>query len=278
LSAPKQSGLGYRNGSQGFLEYMAIRPSVCRSDWHATRDLHSDALIMANDSADVWEVMSTARSIRRFTNRPVDDAVLDRCLEAATWAPSGANAQCWRFVLLRSAEQRAVVAEAAARALAVIEPVYGMSRPRPDDNSSRARSYRAIYDLHDHASDHTSVLFVQQRLPATDDLLLGGSIFPAVQNFLLAARAQGLGACPTSWHAYGGGASLRQAVGIPDDWVLAGHVIVGWPRGRHGRVRRHSVKDVVDVDHWNRGAKTSLDQVSARRVAVRTGQQPEDHL
>ena len=67
------------------------------------------------------------------------------------------------------------VADAAARALAVIEPVYGMSRPAADDNSSRARSYRAIYDLHDHAAEHASVLFVQQKLPATDDLLLGGS-------------------------------------------------------------------------------------------------------
>ena len=66
-------------------------------------------------SDDVWEVMSTARTIRRFTEEPVDDATLTRCLRAATWAPSGANAQAWRFVVLRSAEQRAVVAKAAAR-------------------------------------------------------------------------------------------------------------------------------------------------------------------
>src|SRR5262249_14031250 len=57
---------------------------------------------MAAASNDVWEVMSTARTIRRFTDEPVDDATLMRCLEAATWAPSGANAQAWRFVVLRS--------------------------------------------------------------------------------------------------------------------------------------------------------------------------------
>ena len=131
--------------------------------------------------------------------------------------------------------------------------------------SPRARSYRAIYDLHDHAGDHTSVLFVQQRLPATSDLLLGGSIFPAMQNFLLAARAQGLGACPTSWAAYDGESLLREAVGVPDDWVLAGHVMVGWPRGKHGPVRRHPVATVVDVDHWNRTVQTSLDTASAER-------------
>jgi nitroreductase len=59
--------------------------------------------------------MSTARTIRRFTDEPVDDVTLARRLEAASWAPSGANAQGWRFVVLRSPEQRAVVAEAAAQ-------------------------------------------------------------------------------------------------------------------------------------------------------------------
>ena len=97
---------------------------------------------MTGASADVWEVMSTARTIRRFSDRPVDDVTLTRCLEAARWAPSGANAQGWRFVVLRSPQQRAVVAKAAAHALEVIEPVYGMSRPADDDNSRRARTYR----------------------------------------------------------------------------------------------------------------------------------------
>src|SRR5512145_219150 len=96
---------------------------------------------------DVWEVLSTARTIRRFTDEPVDDATLGRCLEAARWAPSGANAQAWRFVVLRSPEQRAVVAKAAALALEVIEPVYGMARPAADDDSRRARSNRATYEL-----------------------------------------------------------------------------------------------------------------------------------
>lgn len=150
-------------------------------------------------TGDIWEVMSTARTIRRFTDQPVDEETLMRCLEAATWAPSGANAQGWRFVVLRSPEQRAVVAKAAAKALSVIEPVYGMTRPAADDDSQRARTYRATYELHDRAGEFTSVLFAQQRFGAASELLLGGSIFPAMQNFLLAARAKGLGACMTSW-------------------------------------------------------------------------------
>jgi nitroreductase len=209
---------------------------------------------MTGPTSDVWEVMATARTIRRFTDEPVDDAVLARCLEAATWAPNGANGQAWRFVVLRSPEQRAVVAEAAARALAVIEPVYGMTRPADDDDSRRARTYRATYELHDRAGEHTSVLFTTQWYDSASDLLLGGSIFPAVQNFLLAARAQGLGACLTSWASYEGEQFLRDAVGVPDDWLLAGHVVVGWPRGRHGPLRRHPAGEVTFLDHWGEPA------------------------
>jgi nitroreductase len=202
-------------------------------------------------ASDVWEVLSTARTIRRFTDEPVDDATLARCLEAATWAPSGANAQAWRFVVLRSPEQRAVVAKAAAEALAVIEPVYGMARPDPDDTSRRARTNRATYELHDRAGELTSVLFTYIRYDTASELLLGGSVYPAMQNFLLAARAQGLGACLTSWASYGGEALLREAVGVPDDWMMAGHVVVGWPRGRFGPVRRRPLADAVNLDHWD---------------------------
>jgi nitroreductase len=209
-------------------------------------------------SDDVWDVMSTARSIRRFTDEPVDDATLARCLEAATWAPSGANAQSWRFVVLRSERLRSVVAQAAAQALAVIEPVYGMTRPADDDTSRRARTNRATYELHEKAGLYTSVLFTQKRFPTASELLLGGSIFPAMQNFLLAARAQGLGACLTSWASYGGEGLLREAVGVPDDWMLAGHVVVGWPRGRHGRVRRRPVSEAVFADRWDTPAPASL--------------------
>ena len=206
---------------------------------------------MSDPTTDFWAVVSTTRTIRRFTTAPVADSILARCLQAATWAPSGANAQGWRFVLLRSPAQRAVVAQAAAQALEVIEPVYGMTRPDDDDHSRRARANRATYELHDRAGEFTSILFTQKRYPTASELLLGGSIFPAMQNFLLSARALGLGACLTSWASYGGEQLLREAVGVPDDWMLAGHVVVGWPRGHHGPVRRRPLGEVVCLDVWD---------------------------
>jgi nitroreductase len=209
---------------------------------------------MTGASRDVWEVMSTARTIRRFSTQPVDDLTLARCIEAATWAPSGANAQEWRFVVLRSPEQRAVVAEAAAQALKVIEVAYDLTRPAADDDRRRARDNRATYELHDRAGEFTSVLFAQKRLRMASDMLLAGSIFPAMQNFLLAARAQGLGACLTSWASYGGEDLLRAAVGVPDDWIIPGHIVVGWPKGRHGPVRRRPWQDAVNLDRWGERA------------------------
>ncbi len=214
---------------------------------------------MNQASDDLWEVLSTARTIRRFTDEPVDDATLTRCLEAATWAPSGANAQGWRFIVLRSPESRAVVAEAAAAALAVIEPVYGMQRPDPDDDSRAARSNRATYEFHDRAGEFTSVLFTYEYWDSASELLLGGSVYPAIQNFVLAARAQGLGACLTSWAAYGGETLMREAVGVPDNHMLAGHVVVGWPRGRFGPVRRKPVSTKTYLDRWDQPADELFD-------------------
>ncbi len=226
-------------------------------------------------SEDVWEVLSTARAIRRYTDEPVDDATLRRCLEAATQAPNGANAQAWRFIVLRSAEARAAVAEAARRALAVIEPVYGMSRPGDDEQGRRARNNRATYELHDRAGERTSVLFATYGYDTASELLLGGSIYPAVQNFLLAARAQGLGACLTSWASYDGEQLLRDATGLPDDWLLAAHAVVGWPRGHHGPVRRRPLSDVVDLDRFDQPAVALAGERTAGAGRDVLGRRPE---
>lgn len=206
---------------------------------------------MPDSTDDVWEVLSTARSMRRFTDDPVDDETLNRCLEAATWAPNGANAQLWRFVVLSAPQQRAAVAEAAQSALRTIEKIYGMTRPSADDHGRAARNNRATYELHDRAGEYTSVLFTAYKNEFASEFLQGGSIYPAMQNFYLAARAQGLGACLTSWASYDGERILREAIGVPDEWFLAGHIVVGWPRGHHGPVRRRPIGDVVFRDRWD---------------------------
>jgi nitroreductase len=200
---------------------------------------------------DLWEAMSTARAIRRFTAERVDPAVLGRALQAATWAPSGGNQQPWRFVVLDSPASREALATGAARAMANIERVYRMTRPAPDDDSPRARTNRATYALHDGAATvPTAVLFCVKEQPSTPALMLGGSIYPAMQNFLLAARALGLGACVTGWQV-GGEPELRAGVGVPPEWHLASIVILGWPAGHHGPLRRRPLAEVAVRDRWD---------------------------
>lgn len=206
---------------------------------------------MQPDPVDVWEVMRTARAIRRYRPEPVDRAVVDRCLEAATWAPSGGNQQPWRFVLLESPAIREIVAEGARLTWETMRSFYGLEVPPDDDRSERSRVVRTMYEHMAGARDvPVCVLCCVQPQRGATELEQGGSIFPAIQNFLLAARAQGLGAAITLWHRMVED-ELRAAVGVPDDWKMAATLTAGWPAGRHGAVRRNPFHEVVSVDRWS---------------------------
>lgn len=195
--------------------------------------------------------MRTARTIRRFRDEPVPDDVLRRCLEAATWAPSGGNLQPWRFIVLRSPETRAVMKLGADKALAVIEDVYGYARPAADETDQGARDRRAVYELHDRAADvPVGVLFAYKELRATPPEIQGSAIFAAMENFLLACRNEGLGAVVTGW-GNTADPELRAVCGIPDEWKIATIVAVGYPQGRHDVVKRKPVEKVTFVDRWD---------------------------
>jgi len=203
-------------------------------------------------SADLWSVMSTASAVRRYRDEPVDDHVLERCLQAATWAPSGGNQQPWRFVVLRSEQTREVVTTAAQKTWKTMADFYGFTIPPDDAIDTKSRVLRAMWEhMHVGGNAPECVLFCVQPQAGASELQQGGSIFPAVQNFLLAARAQGLGAAITLWHDQCA-PELRALVGIPDDWHIATLLTVGWPRGGHRPVRRKALCEVAAVDQWDR--------------------------
>jgi nitroreductase len=203
-------------------------------------------------STDLWEVMRTASAVRRYRAEPVADEVLERCLLAATWAPSGGNQQPWRFVVVRSLEARAVITEAAHRTWDSLKDFYRLSTPAGDANDPKSRVLRAMAEhMRVGGNAPALVLFCVQPQAGATELQQGASVFPAVQNFLLAARAQGLGAAITLWHMSCDDA-LRALIGIPDDWVVAALVTAGWPEGRHRMVRRKPLSEVAVVDHWDR--------------------------
>jgi nitroreductase len=200
---------------------------------------------------ELRDAMSTARAIRRYRPDPIPDDVLQRCLEAATWAPSGSNRQAWRIVVLRSPEARAILGPAYRRGWGEMAGGYGIGGEiDPDDTSPTARMGRTMQHFVEHFEEVPAyVLFCVASRGHRPHLTEGASIYPAVQNFILAARAEGLGTVITTWYLFCE-QELRDLIGIPDDWFLAALLPVGWPVGHHGPVRRRSVDQVAYRDRW----------------------------
>ncbi|MCT7659017.1 nitroreductase family protein [Mycobacterium deserti] len=202
-------------------------------------------------SDDLWTVMSTATAVRRYRGDPVPDDVLDKCLRAASWAPSGGNGQPWRFIVIRNKKLRDVITTASRQTWEVMKDFYRLPTVTDGDDDPKSRVLRAMAEhMHVGGGAPELVLFCVQPQRGTSEMQQAGSIFPAVQNFLLAARAQGLGAAITLWHGHCE-PELRASIGIPDDWKIATLLTVGWPKGRHKPVRRKPVHEAAVVDMWD---------------------------
>jgi nitroreductase len=205
-------------------------------------------------------VISTTRSIRRFTGDPVPDDVLHRVLQAAVWAPSGGNRQPWRMVVVRDTELKRSLGAIYAEEWATYVD-FNMKNVEGADESVRSRvaaglavGTRMADTLHEIP---VVVLFVHDPslLYVTDDKLgrtpvVGGaSLYPAVQNLLLAARAEGLGGVLTTLISRSE-PRVQELLGIPQKWGVHAMVPLGWPRGSHGPLTRRPVDEMVHWDRW----------------------------
>lgn len=203
-------------------------------------------------SDDLWTVMQSATAVRRYRSDPVPDDVLEKCLLAASWAPSGGNGQPWKFVVIRSPELREVITSAARQTWEVMKDFYRLPAVAEDADDPKSRVLRAMAEhMHVGGGAPELVLFCVQPQRGTTEMQQAGSIFPAVQNFLLAARAQGLGAAITLWHGHCE-KELRASIGIPDDWKIATLLTVGWPAGGHHVVSRKPLSTAAVIDRWDR--------------------------
>ena len=213
------------------------------------------------------EAMETQRAVRRVLPDPVDDAILLRCLELATKAPTGSNAQNWEFVVVKDVGVKQRLAHQYRQAWSVYGRVGRWVVKRRGD----ARADR-ILDAVEWQVDHFAeipVLVVaclrggQLPLPAVVPVAassLYGSIYPSVQNLLLAARAVGLGAGPVTlplWSTI----ATRRILGLPRSVRPCCVVPLGWPRGRYGPTTRKPVGAVVHLDrHGNQPWKDAAAQ------------------
>jgi nitroreductase len=202
----------------------------------------------------VLEAIRTTRSLRRFRPDPIPDEVLRELLEAATCAPSGGNAQSWRFVVIRDPEQRRRVGALYKEGWDEYSPP---SRLAAITDPRERRRVESAYHLGAHMGDEAPVLvlFCAPRPAAAGGAgafaarTAGASVYPAVQNLLLAARARGIGGCLTTIHLYRE-EQVKAALGIPADVDTYALVPLGYPTDRFGPLRRKPVEDVAFLDRW----------------------------
>jgi nitroreductase len=197
------------------------------------------------------EAMRTQRAIRRLKPDPVDDALILHLIELALRAPTGSNAQNWQFVVVKD---RAVKARLGKLNRQAWRLYGGIGRRMAQNDPPMMRIIEAVQWQADHFEEIpvlvvaclASMIPLLPRIAATS---LYGSIFPSVQNLLLAARAAGLGAALITlplWSTF----LARRALGLPLTVTPCAVVPLGWPRGRYGPTTRKPVGEVVHLDRW----------------------------
>ena len=213
-------------------------------------------------ASDLYEFMSTTRSIRRIDDAPVDDGTLTRVLTACTWAPSGGNRQPWRVIAVRDVEVKKRIAD-----LYTVEwdryVDHNLEKLGDIDDATRERVLAAFgtgtHLARNLAAVPVIAMFVHEpsALYVTDaglgrhPVVGGASLYPAVQNLLLALRAEGLGGVLTTL-VCGRERELRDILGLPDGWGVHAMVPFGHPRGKHGPLSRAPLSTMAMLDNWAR--------------------------
>lgn len=202
---------------------------------------------------DVFEAMSTCRAMRYLREDPVDDALVERIITAATWAPSPGNSQGRDFVVVRDAEKKARIGDAIE---AVMAPAVA-AMERPD------RTHRLMLDGTAHLVETLKtcpvlILVCGKTVypyAAPRESFVWSSVYPAAQNLIVAARALGLGTVFTTFHGTAEPV-IRDTLDIPDDVHIGCLIPLGWPDREFGPVKRVPYEKVVHVDGWQGDLRT----------------------
>ena len=203
---------------------------------------------------DVYEALYTTRAMRRVRPDPIPHDVQARIMDAAIRAPSGGNAQNWRFLLVDDPRIKASLGPLYRDAISRMwETTYrdrlerARSSPEDPDSASMLRVTASAQHLADHFEEVPLFL-----LAFTCGDRTGASIYPAVWSAQLAARAQGVGSALTSVLGLLHGAEAMQVLAVPPDrgWSMACCVSFGYPTGRWGVAPRRPVHEVAYRNSW----------------------------
>jgi nitroreductase len=204
------------------------------------------------DGSDLFDIMQTTRSMRRLKPDPVPDALIRRILEAGACAANGGNTQRWRFLVVKDPKVKKAVQTIYKRAFdEVVGPRYATSAPPPGVSADRyKRQHSAVEYLTEHF--HEAPVWIVACIDegkAAPTRWSGASIYPAVQNMLLAARALGLGSTLTTRHLLHE-REAEAALGLPEGVHSYAILPIGYPMGRFGPVGRGALADIVYQDKW----------------------------
>jgi nitroreductase len=218
----------------------------------------------------LFDAIYTARALRRLKPDPVPDELITKVLDAAIRAPSGGNAQNWIFLVVRDREQRRRLGTVYRKASDEVAEIYA-ARGRPDHLSEA--QYQRLMDGGKYLWEHMSgapVILVpclrardmppREALPAPvaaryeahlayQERIRGASIYPAVQNILLACRALGLGTVITTNHILYE-SEVRSVLGLPDNVFTFAMMPLGFPLDKYGPLSRRPVSEVAFADRW----------------------------
>ena len=201
-------------------------------------------------SNDVFDIMKTTRAMRRLKSDPIPDDLVIKILDAGIRAPNGGNHQSWHFVVIKDIAIKKAVQVWYKKAYdEIIGPGYAGSAPPPGSNSDKYhRQHTAVEYLTDHY--HEAPVWIVACIKqgkAQPSRMSGASIYPAVQNMLLAARALGLGACLTTRHMFFAD-EADKALELPPGVLSYAIIPLGYPMGNFGPTGRGKLSDFVSLD------------------------------
>jgi len=204
------------------------------------------------NNTEIFHIIDTTRAMRRLKPDPVPDNLIKKILQAGFSAPNGGNAQKWKFMVIKDMEIKKQIQVLYKRAFdEVVSPSYAISPTPPGaTRDSYNRQNTAVEYLTEHY--HEAPVWIIPCIEHGDskvDRTAGASIYPAVQNMLLAARALGLGSTLTTRYLMHE-KEAEEILGLPNGVHSYAILPIGYPIGNFGPVGRGNIEDFVYIDKW----------------------------
>ena len=203
------------------------------------------------DINDVFEIMTSTRSMRRLKPDPVPDELIAKIIHAGAGAANGGNTQKWRFLVVKDPAIKKAVQVWYKKAFdEVVGPRYASSAPPPGITGDKyKRQHGAVEYLTDHYHEAPVWIVACLEDGPNPNRSAGASVYPAVQNMLLAIRALGLGSTLTTRHLQFE-KETEAALGLPPGVHSYAILPVGYPMGKFGPVGRGKLSEIVYQDKW----------------------------